>query len=63
MMPHIQRVNELRIANFDFTILLSECVRNLDLRVQEAGASWRALDLKTAGAHSARSLKVSGCIR
>ena len=25
-----------------------------------AGASWRALGLKTAGAHSTRSLKISG---
>ena len=28
-----------------------------------AGASWRALGLKTAGAHSSRSLKISGCKR
>ena len=28
-----------------------------------AGASWRALGLKTAGAHSTRSLKISGCKR
>ena len=28
-----------------------------------AGASWRALGLKTAGAHSIRSLKISGCKR
>ena len=41
--------------------LTRECVRNLDLR--GAGASWRALDLKTAGAHSTTSLKISGCKR
>ena len=28
-----------------------------------AGASWRALGLKTAGGHSSRSLKISGCKR
>ena len=28
-----------------------------------AGASWRALGLKTVGAHSTRSLKISGCKR
>ena len=28
-----------------------------------AGASWRALGLITAGAHSSRSLKISGCKR
>ena len=28
-----------------------------------AGASWRALGLKTADAHSTRSLKISGCKR
>ena len=28
-----------------------------------AGASWRALGLKTEGVHSTRSFKVSGCIR
>ena len=28
-----------------------------------AGASWRALGLKAAGAHSTRSLKISGCKR
>ena len=28
-----------------------------------AGASWRALGLKTAGAHSTRSLKISGGVQ
>ena len=28
-----------------------------------AGASWRALGLKTLGAYSIRSLKISGCKR
>ena len=34
-----------------------------EFRSVGAGASWRALGLKTAGAHSTRSLKISGCKR
>ena len=38
-----------------------ECVRNLDLRVQvHPGELWVS---KSAGAHSTRSLKISGCKR
>ena len=48
-----------------FTISQSYIIilQGMRYKFGSAGASWRALGLKKAGAHSTRSLKISGCKR
>ena len=63
----ISIVNRFKTVN-TFTNLNSNEVFTTQGMRQEfgsagAGASWRALVLKTVGAHSTRSLKISGCKR
>ena len=54
---YLEEIVKLNIV-FDIFLDLKKQVMHQDFKSAGAGASWRALGVKTAGAHSTRSLKI-----